>query len=117
LIVEISLQGAKRKEDVLARFGESLELGGPGGNAPVDRLQGKGWGFNWDALADSLCELATGGIWGTSRKLAFPLHLRITGSKEFRRRSPDDFEQLYSILRATETHYSQQDQGFDFEIA
>jgi len=117
VIIEISLYGATTKHDVLTRFGETLELGGPDGNVPVDPTQGRGWGFNWDALADSLTELGSGGIWGTSRKFTFPLKLTITGSDGFRTRNADEFEQLKSVLEDTRDHYSRRQRQFDFNFA
>jgi hypothetical protein len=106
--VTIDLKGLKTKEEVLHTFGEVFQLGGgPEGNIPVAaNTTGKGWGMNWDALADSMSYLDTGGMWGTSRKFEFPLTITVVNVQDFQENDSRGFSTLEEILDATKEQYA-----------
>ena len=95
----INLSGLKTKEEILHKFGEVFEFGGPDGNIPVKSPdQGNGWGFNWDAMNDSFRSLEEGGIWGTSKKFTFPLKIEISNYNKFKENDSESFRILKEIL-------------------
>lgn len=115
-VLTINIQGKHSKADVLAAMGEALQLGGPGGNHPVRPGEQSGWGMNWDALFDCLLNLHSGGIWGTSPVIAFPLKLVITGTEAFARDNPDAFAVLTDVLEQTRETYARSGRIFEFVI-
>lgn len=117
--VVIDLDGIGTKRELLLCIGEVLEFGGPKGNHPIlagaVSLDG-GWGVNWDALYDSLKELEKGGIWGTGKKLEFPLTLRLLNFELLLQNSKADFTTLEEILDDTEAWYREQRKIFRYEF-
>ncbi len=103
--VVVDLLGLKTERDVLLKFGEVFEFGGPDGNIPArGNVHGIGWGCNWDAMNDSLYSLEEGGIWATSKKFSFPLEIEVTNFKEFEENDPRRFQTLKEIL---DTHINE----------
>lgn len=97
--VEVDLSDLNTTREVLYKFGEVFEFGGPNGNVPVvSPTQGNGWGLNWDALNDSLFYIESGGIWGTSKKVVLPIEIKIMNCKLFERNDSDGFRILQEIL-------------------
>ena len=116
-VVSIDLTGVVDARGLLARLGESLELGGPGGNHCVsDPNTTSGWGMNWDALADCLSCLETGGIWGTSRRHQFPMCLRLENVGELHEENPEALATLEEILKETQAKYSLISLCFEYSI-
>ena len=114
----INLARVKTKEDLFILLGRELNLGGPNGNHPVTTVNaGRGWGMNWDALKDSLLSLDSGGIWGTSQKLAFPFFLEIINWKEYLAADPEGFSILKAILSETNATYAKEDLQFTFAFS
>jgi len=113
----IDLGGVTDGAALLHRLGERLELGGPAGNHSVDAVNGMaGWGMNWDALADSLCYLDTGGIWGTSTKVPFPLLLRFENVEALRGESPEMLDLLKEVLERTKAAYGRSGKNFEYAL-
>ena len=111
--IHVDLFGCRNKLDVLLRFGEILQFGGPKGNVPAKSdIMDKGWGLNWDAFNDCLRDLETGGIWGTSEKVRFPFTLIIHNYGEFAKNQ--DFKILKDILKDQQEDYN--NQGKEFEV-
>ena len=96
--ITIDLTGLKNKEQVLAKLGDTFELGGPKSNHPVSLQKKNGWGMNWDAFNDSLVYLDTGGIWGTSKKFELPLRIIFENSHELQENDEESFRTLKEIL-------------------
>lgn len=97
--VIVDLSRLRTKGEILRKFGEVFEFGGPEGNIPPSMLtEGKGWGINWDAMNDCLRYLEEGGIWGTSKKFSFPLEIEVSNYKEFKDAEPEGFQILKEIL-------------------
>ncbi len=116
-VVRIDLAGVVDARSLLARLGESLELGGPDGNHRVsDPNTTTGWGMNWDALADCLSCLETGGIWGTSRRHQFPMCLRLENVDELQEENPEALATLEGILKEAQTKYSLSSLCFEYSI-
>lgn len=115
-VLTIDIQGKRSKAEVLAAMGEALQLGGPGGNRPVRPGEESGWGMNWDALFDCLLNLHSGGIWGTSPVIEFPLELVISGAGAFARDNPDAFAILNDVLEQTRETYARSGRVFEFAI-
>lgn len=113
--ITIDLNDATTKNEVLLKFGKTLELGGPNGNHPVSTDSTSGWGLNWSALEDSLRYLEDGGIWGTSKKYDFPLELEIINYESYKTLDAEGFETLQEILKDTVTNYSQE--GKDLKVS
>jgi hypothetical protein len=114
-IIEVDLTSVGSKQELLHLLGEIFELGGPGGNVPVTGpTEGKGWGCNWDALADSLSCLSEGGIWGTSRVFQFPLFVTFKGSATYRASDPEGYTTFVEILEGTRSLYASEDLQFDY---
>jgi hypothetical protein len=98
-------------------FGEALELGGPSGNFEVQSpADGRGWGKNWDALLDSLTCLDTGGIWGNSRRLRFPLQLELKNLAAYRAADPKGFATLIEVLEDARQRYAGDDLDFTYRL-
>ncbi len=113
----IDLSGIERSDELLFLLGQGFCLGGIDGNHHVRALNsGKGWGLNWDALADSLSCLESGGIWGASPKFKFPLVLKFTGCALFQSADEKGFEILESILRDTKANYDKVGLKFEYEL-
>jgi hypothetical protein len=92
----VDLDKLTTDKEVLHKFGEVFELGGPATDQTLgDR---SGWGQNWNALNDSLSYLAVGGIWLTSKKFTFPLVVEIQNSEEFQKNNPKGFSILKDVL-------------------
>jgi hypothetical protein len=117
-VVEIDLSGVVTEEQLVGCLGAALELGGPDdhGSAPSPSSR-SGWGRNWNALADSLCYLDSGGIWGTSRRFAFPLILRFTNSQDLRSRNPSSLAILVDILQGVRAKYAEHSMQFHVEFS
>jgi hypothetical protein len=114
-IVVVDLGSVRSKEELLDVLGDVLELGGPEGNVEVRRpTDGKGWGKNWDALLDSLTCLDSGGIWGTSRTLRFPLRLELTNSSTYRDADENGFSILSEVLEAVRERYAKDNLQFEY---
>ena len=115
--VVVDLGQVDSVEKLLNCLGETFEFGGPNGNVPVTSVnEFRGWGQNWDALLDCLCCLDSGGIWGTSRRFAFPLQVRFTNSASLGGNDPVAFRVLAEILAETQETYAAESMIFDFEV-
>ncbi len=113
----IDLLGTRDEKEVLFKFGESLDLGGPNGNySPDVSKPNSGWGMNWNALNDSLSCLDSGGIWGTSKKFEFPLKLVIKNSLDFQKYNSESFKILQEILSDKTDQYKLRNKEFSFEF-
>jgi len=112
----IDLSRVANDAQLLSTIGEALCLGGPAGNHPTRVGVNRGWGLNWHALNDSLSCLDTGGIWGTSPKLSFPLMIRFEQSGNLRRACPEALTSLREILLDTQALYAQRRLEFAFEL-
>lgn len=113
----VHLEGISDKSQVLAAIGEALCLGGSGGNHPARSGEEKGWGMNWDALFDCLLNLHSGGIWGTSPTLDFPLALTVVGAGALMGDNPQAFAVLQDILEQTRETYAKRGMDFTFHIS
>lgn len=106
--IVVDLSGLRTKEEILHKFGEIFEFGGPGGNIPPSSLTPeKGWGFNWDAMNDCFRYLDVGGILGTSKEFSFPLEIEISNYQEFKEANPEGFRVLKEILEDLPKAYEQ----------
>ena len=115
--IAVDLDGVRSTPQLMDVFGEALELGGPKGNVHVQSpADGKGWGKNWNALLDSLTCLDTGGIWGTSRRLRFPLRLELKNSATYRDSDPNGFATLMEVLEDTRERYAENDLEFAYRV-
>lgn len=114
-VITIGLDNVSNESELLSVIGSQLCLGGPEGNHKVHAVVG-GWGLNWNALTDSLTCLDSGGIWGTSPTLQFPLFLRFSGAAQLAQSCPAALEELGTILLDVQTSYARVGIGFDFEI-
>ena len=115
--VVVDLQGVSSTAQLMDVLGAALELGGPDGNVQVlGPSDGKGWGKNWNALLDSLTCLDTGGIWGTSRRLRFPLRLELRNSSTYRATDPKGFATLIEVLESARERYAEVDLQFAYEF-
>jgi hypothetical protein len=113
--IHIDLFGCKDKEDVFTRFGEILQFGGPKGNVKIgtnDMISG--WGMNWAAFYDCLKSLEEGGIYGSAKKIKFPLKLVVHNFEDFKLNSPKDFEILAKTRNHVKKYYLELNQKFDF---
>jgi hypothetical protein len=109
MVVTVDLSGLTTEKEILCKFGEVFEFGGPDGNVPVTSPeQGRGWGMNWNALNDSFRSLEEGGIWGTSKQFAFPLEIVVEHCGELQEADPDTFRILKEILYAHVGEYAEQ---------
>ena len=114
--ISIDLSGITDEAQLLALIGAELQLGGPDGNHPVKPGASAGWGLNWDALADSLCYLDEGGIWGTAPKHAFPLMLKFDGALKLANSCPNALGTLEEILLSTQEKYARTGLEFSFRV-
>jgi RNAse (barnase) inhibitor barstar len=105
-VVKIDLSAVNSKATLLETFDETLSLGGPGV-----------WGMNWDALADCLTCLDSGGIDGQRPRYALPLKLVIVNHHDFARRNRRDFDTLIGILADVVQVYGRAGKGFEYELA
>jgi hypothetical protein len=111
----IDVAGIKTKDELLTLLGRELFLGGVNGNHPLKAVNaGAGWGMNWDALKDSLSCLDSGGIWGTSPKLEFPLLLEFINSDQYMNADREGFRILKSILNDTKATYLKDGLQFNY---
>ena len=111
--IHIDLFGCNDSEDVLLRFGEILQFGGPKGNVRTKaNVNNIGWGINWDAFNDCLRDLEVGGIWGSAKKIEFPLKLVIKNFKDFSKNEPNGFKTLKEILEEHQKEYAKKDKKF-----
>ena len=100
--IDVNLANVRSSQQLFDLVGASFNFGGPDDNAPVTTpTAGKGWGKNWDALADSFSYLPEGGIWGTSHIFHFPLLANFKCSSAFRAENPEGFNRLSEILENT----------------
>lgn len=114
----VDLSGLKTSGEVLSRFGEIFEFGGPNGNIKISTTeQRNGWGLNWDAFNDSLRYLEKGGIWGTSKKFEFPLEIELINSGEFQNDDPKSFDILKDIMRNRAEEYAKKDKMLTVKYA
>lgn len=115
--IAIDLSSVRSTTQLMDVFGEALELGGPHGNVQVQGpADGRGWGKNWNALLDSLTCLDTGGIWGTSRKLRFPLRLELKNSSGYRAADPEGFATLIDVLEDAREQNAESDLEFAYRF-
>jgi len=113
--IVIDLCRVRSSEQLLDLLGAKLELGGPEGNVPVmSPTSGVGWGRNWDALNDSLAYLDSGGIWGTSRKPAFPLRLDFINSSAYKSADPKGYAIFLEILKSARDKYGAEGISFEY---
>jgi RNAse (barnase) inhibitor barstar len=113
----VDLAGVRSTQQLMDVFGEAFALGGPNGNVHVQSpTDGKGWGRNWNALLDSLTCLDTGGIWGTSRKLRFPLQLELKNLATYRAADPGGFATLMEVLEDARERYAENDLEFTYRV-
>lgn len=106
--VTVSLSGCSAKQDIFVRFGEIFEFGGPNANHLVRK--NTGWGMSWDALQDSLREVGNGGIWGTSKRFQFPLHVQI---EHCRRMDSTALDTLKDVLQQAQEEHGKLADGKD----
>ena len=85
--IEIDLENANRGDMVLPILGEALGY-----------TKENYWGKNWDAFADILGYLNTGGIYGTNEIILMPVVLLIRNFQDFKHYAPNDFAILTDIL-------------------
>ena len=115
--IAVDLDGVRSTAQLMDVFGGVLELGGPSGNVQVRGPgDGEGWGKNWNALLDSLTCLDTGGIWGTSRRLRFPLRLELKNSSTYRAADPKGFATLVEVLEDARERYAENDLEFGYRF-
>jgi hypothetical protein len=115
--IAVDLQGVQSTPQLMDVFGQALELGGPSGNVEVQSpADGRGWGKNWNALLDSLTCLDTGGIWGTSRTLRFPLQLELKNVATYRAADPRGFATLIEVLEDARRRYADDDLDFTYRL-
>jgi hypothetical protein len=113
--IHVDLFGCKDSEDVLLRFGEIFQFGGPKGNIQTKaNVNDIGWGINWDAFNDCLRDLEVGGIWSSAKKIEFPLKLRIHNYQIFSKFESEGFKTLNEILKEHQVKY--QEEGKSFQI-
>jgi hypothetical protein len=115
-VVVVDLQGVVDARGLLERLGDVLELGGPNGNHRVESGTQSGWGMNWDALADSLLSLDTGGIWGTSSRASFPLLVRFDNVADLRAKDPSALHTLAEVLQRVRARYAQDSLSFEYSM-
>lgn len=102
----VDLNGLSDSKDVLLKFGEVFEFGGPDGNIQASKeVDGKGWGINWNAFNDCLRYLEDGGIWLTSKKFEMPLEIRVMHSDAFEKHDPTSFKVMQDILSLQQKEY------------
>jgi hypothetical protein len=115
--LHVDLFGCKDDEDVLFRFGEILQFGGPKMNRPSSIAgQRGGWGVNWDAFNDCWRDVEVGGIWCESEKLTFPLVLNIYHVEAFAIASPKGYSIMLDILKNHASAYVKEGKQFDLAI-
>ena len=114
VVIDLSL--CTSEEELLRAFGKAFEFGGPDGNHKTCVGDHSGWGMNWAALEDSLSCVDSGGIWGSSRKFAFPLALELTNTATIHEVGESYFARLIDILRATEKTYEREGLTFKFIV-
>jgi RNAse (barnase) inhibitor barstar len=116
-VIAVDLEGVQSTPELMDVFGEALELGGPSGNARVQSpTDGRGWGKNWNALLDGLTCLDTGGIWGTSRKVRFPLQLELKNLATYRAADPVGFATLIEVLEDARQRYAENELKFTYRL-
>jgi hypothetical protein len=116
-VIAVDLEGVRSTPELMDVFGEALELGGPSGNVDVQSpADGRGWGKNWNALLDSLTCLDTGGIWGTSRRLRFPLQLDVKNLATYRAADPGGFATFIEVLEDARQRYAENDLEFTYRL-
>lgn len=112
--INIDLFGCNDGKDVLLRFGEILQFGGPKGNIPTRANVNKiGWGINWDAFNDCLRDLEVGGIWSNAKKMEFPLKIIVSNYQDFSKSEPKGFNILKEILEEHKKEYSKKGKKFE----
>src|SRR5687768_8040700 len=106
--IHIDLFGCKDGHDVLLRFGEILQFGGPKMNVrPSGGLEARGgWGLNWAAFEDCWRNIEVGGIWCTAEKITFPLRLHIYHAETFAHNQPGEYAIMLDILKHQQKKYS-----------
>ncbi len=114
--IVIDLSGINNKDQLLHKLGDIFEFGGKTGNFPASHESKAGWGMNWDALNDSLDYLATGGIWGTSKKLRFPLKVVFENSDKLQESDKKSFEILKEIFEGHSNKYKAENTEFIVEF-
>lgn len=113
--IRIDLARVTSSSRLFGLMDQTFEFGG-GPYAPYEGAPGTGWGGNWSALKDCLCYLDSGGIWGTSTKIIFPLKLRFLNHAGFARLCKPDFDTFVEILEAVRDTYSKGGMSFQFSF-
>src|SRR5687767_4841008 len=108
--IHIDLFGCKDGEDVLLRFGEILQFGGPKMNVRCsgDLESRGGWGVNWSALSECLGEIEVGGIWCTAEKVIMPVTLHIYHAEAFAKARPEDYAIMLELLSHRKNEYARE---------
>ena len=83
--IHVDLFGCKDEEDVLLRFGEIFQFGGPKKNiACTGALDERGgWGVNWSAFNDCWRDIEVDGIWCTVERIRLALTVHIYHAEAF----------------------------------
>jgi hypothetical protein len=114
--LHVDLFGCKDDEDVLLRFGEILQFGGPKRNFSCVASERGGWGVNWDAFNDCWRYIEIGGIWCESEKVVFPLTLHVYNVGAFATASPKGYEIMLDILNGHVGEYAKEGKRFELKI-
>jgi hypothetical protein len=115
-VIVIDLQFTRTTDELLDLFGAVFEFGGPNDRNP-DRMVSadqRGWGRNLAALNDCLSCLDSGGIWGTSRKVRFPLTVEISNWSAYQSANPGEWETLLEILESKRDMYKRHGMSFQY---
>jgi hypothetical protein len=112
----IDLFGCKDDKDVLLRFGEILQFGGPKRNVPCTPGERGGWGLNWDAFNDCWRDIEVGGIWCESENITFPLKLHLYHVDAFANASPKGYASMLKILNIHRSEYANDGKLFELKI-
>lgn len=110
----IDLKNCQNTKQVLMKIGEAFQFGGTKENRSSPLDSNTGWGLNWNALFDSLIYLESGGIWGTSPKINFPIIVKIINSSLYKKSDIEGFNILIQILNDTKSRYLEENKQFDF---
>ncbi len=114
--VTIDLRGVRTEYGVLKAFGEALYFGGPNKAHNLNEKRQEGWGYSWHGMKDCLSCLDSGGIWQTSPKFSFPLHLKILHNGTIDGLWGYPQATMLDILGQTKTLYLNDDLQFSYEL-
>jgi hypothetical protein len=114
--LQIDLFGCKDARDVLLRFGEVLEFGGPKRNVDYVPGQRGGWTLTWTGFDECWGEIELGGIWGDSEKITFPVTVHLHHTEAFAKASIKDYEMMTAILNNHVTEYAKEGKQLEVQI-